>query len=89
MSLAGQIVVSHPPAFDSWLIIFKGETMVETILETAEKTYRLPEKDRLAILKSKPGPSIYDVIESKREAFREINGDDFGQQSVNIARVQQ
>ena len=49
------------------------------IVKTSEKEYRLSEKDRLAIIKSKPEPSIFDVVEKKREDFKALYGDYFGQ----------
>lgn len=60
--------------------------MANAIIENSEK-YRLSEKDRLAIIASNPEPSIFEVIEKKRETFMAMHGDYFGQQSTQMMGV--
>lgn len=60
--------------------------MANAILENLEKKYQLSEKDRLAIIGA-GGPSVFEVIEKKREEFKAMNGDYFGQQPIKMMGV--
>ena len=59
--------------------------MAKTIVKNSEiKKYQLSEKNRQAILAPNPFPSVWEVIEKQRAAFKAMYGDYWGQQPVKM-----